>query len=209
MNLTQTIKNKLSGFNIQNQKFILFNNLEINSLKVGYLLEVSKKDEKSFVVIQKIDDQYRTLNQEDIQTHSLAQYLTQSHKIINSSLSTHPHKDILKTDLIKNAKYLSGFKKTDLSNNDDLASFALSNVPDKVYDELSTIETQVFEKQTLPMQFKKQTPNSTKKSNVSNNDSELVKFIERYAFGHRQLMLFGEKGTGKTYAIREYIEKQA
>lgn len=61
----------------------------------------------------------------------------------------------------------------------------------------------VFEEGKKP-KFTKDIAKTTKVTKKYTNPIE--KFIDKYAFGHRQVMLFGEKGTGKTYNIKNVCE---
>ncbi len=197
-------------YEIINQRYNLVTVLKqkdakyLSKIKVSYMIEVII-DENTLFLIATYDKlkgiEYITL--EDIFEYKLATYHIMSGRVLTSKYRLHPFYNEIKSNL--KDSYIKFFKYEEKIydfNKEKLIDLLKNEFPANLVDKLKLYGNDIFFKNKLPVEV-------NHKGNISEikEDTNLVEFIERYAFGHRQLMLFGEKGTGKTYAIRQFVDK--
>lgn len=171
-------------------------------LKVGFMMELIINNTKTFSILTYDEkNKFDIIDYNTIAKYKIAAYVSLTQKILNTQYKKHPFFNELKSNAINTNKYLLKFSKPKIDSK-NLQQIFIDNVPKEAFKKLETYYDQVFNKKQFPHELNQYGRNLDIKE--SNN---IIEFMDKYAFGHRQLMLFGEKGTGKTYNIRKFVDK--
>ncbi len=197
-------------YKVIDKKFTLFTSLKKNNaqykakIKIAYKVVVSvNKTEYILMLTYDTINGFEFLSLEDIFLFKNSTYKVMSQRVLNTKYRTHPFYDEIKYNMIDLYDDLFTYEDTKIIlKKDSLIKILAPEFNNTINNNLKQYTDIVFTKYQLPVEI-----NHRGKVTQVKEDVNLIEFIERYAFGHRQLLLFGEKGTGKTYTIRKFVDK--